>query len=220
MSGIEHIIGYQFQDQKWLREALTHCSHESGSSYERLEILGDSVIQLVVTEYLMERRTDWCEGDLSRARAAIVSEKALSSRAREIHLGEFLILGKGEEQNGGRNKDRILCDAMEALVGGIYLDADLTTAGKFVHELIITTEQPEVIIDAKTELQKLLGSRCYDLKYEIVKTTGKDHEKIFTVAAILAGEIIGTGTAGSKKAAEQLAATEAIDNLKKVRKKV
>lgn len=215
MPGIEQIIGYQFQNQRWLQEALTHCSHESGCSYERLEILGDSVIQLIVTEHLMKQQPEWNEGNLTRARAAIVSEGALSSRAREIHLGEFLILGKGEEQNGGRNKDRILCDAIEALTGAIYQDSELETAGKFVQDFIIAKAQLKVVIDAKTDLQKLLGSRCNDLKYEIISATGKDHEKIFTVAAELAGKIIGTGTARSKKAAEQISATEAIRNLNK-----
>ena len=215
-TGIEHIIGYEFKDQKWLREALTHRSHASGCSYEKLEFLGDAVIQMIVSEYLVKQQPSWDEGQLTRSRAAMVSEAALSCRARSISLGEFLILGKCEEQTDGRNKDRILCDAIEALTGAICQDSGIDAAAKFVQEFVISAE-PSCACDPKTELQKILGSRCYDLKYEILDAVGKDHERIYTAAAVLDGEIVGTGSARTKKNAERIAAAEV---LKKMEDKV
>ncbi len=215
-------IGYPFKDPELLERALTHKSYanENRVPYhnERMEFLGDAVLNLVVSEFLMKTCPDSNEGDLSRFRAAVVSEPALAGISREIGLGTHLLLGKGEEQTGGRNKDSLLADSLEALIASVYLDAGMQAAESFVirffEDVIKKTCAFGGTLDHKTELQELCQERLKQLPdYRVVSETGPDHQKQFTVELYVKGEVHGRGIGKSKKEAEQKAAKEALKNL-------
>jgi ribonuclease-3 len=222
LADIQQRIGHPFRDRELLERALTHKSYanENKVSYhnERLEFLGDAVLNLVVSEYLMNACSDSTEGDLSRLRASIVSEPALAMVAREIGLGNHLLLGKGEEQTGGRNKDSLLADSLEALIASIYLDA-----GNDAVEAFITRFFEDVMkkacatggtLDYKTSIQELCQERLRQLpEYRVVSETGPDHRKQFEVALLIRGEVQGRGIGRNKKEAEQKAAKEALEKL-------
>lgn len=219
LADIEVRIAHRFANRELLERALTHKSHANEnrvlSHNERLEFLGDAVLNLVISEYLMTNCPDSTEGDLSRLRAALVSELALSVIAREIGLGAYLFLGKGEEQTGGRDKDSLLANSLEALIAAVYLDAGHAAVEQFVirffDEMIRKTCASRGTLDYKTELQELCQERLKTLpEYRVVSEAGPDHKKQFTVELTIKGEIHGRGTGRSKKEAEQNAAMEAV----------
>ncbi len=222
LSDIQERINYRFSKPDLLERALTHKSYANENRVpahnERLEFLGDSVLGLVVSEYLMNTCPDSSEGDLSRLRAAVVSEPALAAVAREIGLGSFLLLGRGEEQTGGRDKDSLLANCLEALLGSLYLDGGISTVEAFVlrffGEIIRKTCSSRSTQDYKTELQELCQERLRQLPdYRVVSETGPDHQKKFEVELSLKGTVYGHGIGKSKKEAEQKAAKEALEKL-------
>jgi len=219
---IQQRISYRFADPELLERALTHKSYanENRVPYhnERMEFLGDAVLNLVVSEHLMRTCPDSTEGDLSRLRAGIVSEPALALIAREIGLGEHLLLGKGEEQTGGRDKDSLLANCLEALIAAIYLDSGKEPAQSFIlqyfADIIRRTCALGSTQDYKTQLQELCQDRLKQLpEYRVVSETGPDHQKQFAVELSVKGQVYGQGIGKSKKEAEQRAAKEALANL-------
>jgi ribonuclease-3 len=219
LSDIQQRIGHSFNDAELLERALTHKSYanENRVPYhnERMEFLGDAVLGLVISEYLMKSCPDSTEGDLSRLRAAVVSEPALAAISREIGLGDYLLLGKGEDQSGGRNKDSLLADCLEALIAAVYLDAGKDTAESLVlrlfEESIKKTSTSGNSLDYKTALQEVCQEQLKQLpEYRVVSETGPDHQKQFEMEVWIKGQLSGRGTGKSKKEAEQRAAREAL----------
>ncbi len=219
---IQRRIAFAFRDTGLLERALTHKSYANEnrvpSHNERMEFLGDAVLNLIVSEYLMQACPDSTEGDLSRLRAAVVSEPALAAVAREIGLGAHIRLGRGEEQTGGRNKDSLLANCLEALIAAVYLDSGKDEAQAFIirffEERIGKTCSTRGALDHKTELQELCQERLKQLpEYRLVSETGPDHQKQFTVEVWIRDQVAGHGTGRSKKEAEQRAAKEALARL-------
>jgi ribonuclease-3 len=222
-------IGYTFADQKLLRLSLTHKSYanensENGQEHnERLEFLGDAVLGFVVSDLLMERFPSLAEGELSKLRAALVTESSLADLARGIGLGDLLRIGRGEEQSGGRNKNSILSDALEALLAGIYLDSRNRGGTDTVYRVIERLIAPRMetgaaegaAFDYKTELQEWAQKTHREaVRYRIVEESGPDHDKTFEAAVIFRDRECGRGRGRSKKQAEQAAAKAALDNLR------
>lgn len=213
----EEIIGYKFKDKSLLQTALTHSSYanEMNGKYdynERLEFLGDSVLGMITAEFLFIHHPEMPEGKLTKTRAAMVCEKSLYKFAQSIKLGEFIFLGKGEVNTGGRNRPSILADAFESLIAAIYLDAGFEEAKKFVLGFISTADIDEpVITDYKTALQEIVQKNPGEyLEYFMVGESGPDHCKTFIVEVHLNNNVIGTGEGKSKKQAEQMAAKETL----------
>ena len=219
---LEAAIGYRFQNISLLQNALTHSSyanerwHNSLLSNERLEFLGDSVLGMLVAEYLYRNFPDRPEGELTRMRADMVCEKTLAAAANGIGLGEHLMLGHGEEQGGGRNRDSILADAMESVIAACFLDGGLNAALQVVQKFILV-EVPVTKLhnaDYKTALQELVQQKKNQvLSYALVGESGPDHDKQFDVEVALNGSVVGRGSGRSKKRAEQDAARAAIEKL-------
>jgi ribonuclease-3 len=221
-AGLQERIGYLFRDPRLLQHALTHKSYANENKLpyhnERMEFLGDAVLNLVVSEHLMTTCPASTEGDLSRLRAAVVSEPSLAAVAREVGLGEYLLLGRGEEQTGGRNKDSLLADCLEALIAAVYLDGGKDGAAalilRFFEDLIKRTCAARGTLDYKTELQELCQERLKLLpEYKVVSESGPDHQKQFEVELTIKGLLYGRGSGRSKKEAEQRAAKEALEKL-------
>lgn len=218
MTGFEKTIGYEFNNRDFLTEALTHSSYTNGKerkSNERLEFLGDSVLSIVVSDYLFENLLNQPEGQLTKLRAAIVCEQACYGFAKKINLGEELFLGKGEENTGGRNRRSILADAFEAVIAAIYLDGGIEAATKFIRPFIPSIESLKsgklLIGDYKTILQEIIQKNPEEhVVYELAEERGAAHHKIFVSNVLLNGQVIGKGEGNSKKEAEQAAAKEAI----------
>ena len=214
---LELIIGYTFKNPELLETALTHTSYANESRApvkhnERLEFLGDSVLQIVSADYLFHAYADRPEGDLTRIRASLVSEGALFQFAQEIHLGEYLRLGRGEERCGGRTRPSVVSDAFEAVIAALYLDGGMEAARNFILPFI--TEGKTAEDDYKTRLQEVVQQDpSAVLKYEVTGETGPDHNKQFTVCVWRNGELLAEGRGRSKKAAEQHAAKVALEKL-------
>ncbi len=222
LSEFQQRISYSFRDPALLERSLTHKSYANEnrvpSHNERMEFLGDSVLNLVISESLMRSCPDSSEGDLSRLRAAIVSEAALARVARAIGLGEHILLGRGEEQTGGRDKDSLLANSLEALIASIYLDSGKQAADSFVMrffgDIITGACASRGSFDYKTQLQELCQERVRQLPdYRMVSESGPDHQKQFTVEVWINGRLSGRGTGRSKKEAEQRAAKEGLERL-------
>ena len=219
---LEKKIGYQFKNKALLKNALTHSSYanekrmKKSANNERLEFLGDAVLELVSSEFIFGTQKEMPEGEMTKLRASIVCEPTLALCAREISLGDFLLLGKGEEGTGGRERDSILSDAMEAVIGAIYLDGGFTNAKEFVIRFILSDiNKKKLFFDSKTILQEIVQSRSKEvLVYELIKEEGPDHNKKFTVVAQLGNVKLSEGSGRTKKAAEQQAAYRAILQLK------
>lgn len=219
---LEAAMGYRFRDITLVQNALTHSSyaneywHDSLMSNERLEFLGDSVLGMVVAEYLYKTFPDRPEGELTRMRADMVCEQALSEVANRLELGKHMLLGNGEEQSGGRNRASILADAVESVIAATFLDGGMEAAKRFVARFVLC-DVPVTRLhnaDYKTMLQELIQQKKNQvLSYALVGESGPDHDKRFTVAVSLNGEQIGQGTGSSKKRAEQEAACAAVENL-------
>ena len=214
-------IGYSFKNEKLLITALTHKSYvvsndEDGDvNNERMEYLGDAVLELVTSDFLYKNYKDMSEGEMTKLRASLVCEPALAIDAREFNLQDFIYLGKGEENTGGRNRDSIISDAFEALIGAIYLDGGMSEASKFINTFVLNDiEHKQTFYDSKTVLQERVDATNLGMvQYEIVNESGPDHNKVFDAVVKLNDEIIGRGTGHTKKQAEQQAAIEAIDKI-------
>ena len=214
MKQLEKNIGYHFKNKELLRTAVTHSSYANenrgGLAYnERLEFLGDAVLQLITSEKLFTENPDMPEGRMSKQRAALVCEDALAGYSAEINLGEFMLLGKGEEATGGRHRPSILADAFEAVTGAIFLDGGMENAKKFVLHFLDAAHLS--LKDYKTLLQELIQKNPGErLSYVVTGESGPDHDKVFNVEVHLNSNVIGKGTGKSKKQAEQAAAKEAL----------
>lgn len=217
MNVFEQIIGYEFKNKELLNTALTHSSYanENGGKImynERLEFLGDSVLGMITAEYFFKTHPELPEGQLTKLRAAMVCEKSLYNFAQSIKLGEFMKMGKGEINTGGRQRPSILADAFESVIAAIYLDAGFEEAKKFVLGFVANAAVDEpVISDYKTALQEIVQKNHGEiLEYFMVGESGPDHNKTFIVEVRLNSNVIGTGEGRSKKQAEQAAAKEAL----------
>ena len=219
---LEERIGYHFDEFHLLKNAMTHSSYVNEKHLpkyecnERLEFLGDAVLEIVTSDFLYHKYTEKPEGDLTKIRASIVCEPTLAYCAEAINLGSYLFLGKGEDATGGRNRNSVVSDAMEAVIGAIYLDGGFASAKEYIHRFILNDiEHKQLFYDSKTILQEIIQSRQDgELSYEILKEEGPDHNKSFEVRALVGDQEIGRGKGRTKKAAEQLAAYNGILKLK------
>ena len=219
---LEAAIGYQFKNISLLQNALAHSSyanerwHNSLMSNERLEFLGDSILGMCVAEYLYCTFPDRPEGELTRMRADMVCEKTLAAVAGRIGLGQHLLLGKGEEQGGGRTRNSILADAVESVIAASFLDGGMDAAKAFIQKFILVEVPVKKLnnVDYKTSLQELVQQKKNQvLTYTLVGESGPDHDKHFEVEVSLNGKVVGLGSGSSKKRAEQDAARVAIEAL-------
>lgn len=223
ITDLEDKIGYHFNDKSLIKQSLTHSSYTNeqkirkNGDYERLEFLGDAVLELISSEFLFKQHPDMTEGKLTKLRSSLVCEPALAQCAREIDLGSYLLLGKGEEATGGRYRDSITSDVMEALIGALYLDGGFEAARKFILKYILSDIENRILFyDSKTVLQEIIQTKPNQkLVYVLVDEIGPDHNKEFVVEALLNDKKIGFGQGKTKKAAEQKAAYEAILYLRK-----
>ena len=218
---LEEIIGYHFKNKHYLTQALTHSSYANEkhmhrlSDNERLEFLGDAVLEIISTEYLFNTYQDKPEGDLTKLRASIVCEPTLALCTKEMDLGKYLYLGKGEDMTGGRSRKSILSDALEAVIGAIYLDGGFACAKEFILRFILTDiEHKQLFYDSKTILQEVVQGEHEQLTYVLTDESGPDHNKSFTVRACIGERVIGSGTGHTKKAAQQEPAYQALLMLK------
>ena len=218
---LEQNLGYCFQDKGLLENALTHSSYANErrngkKDNERLEFLGDSILGFVTADFLYHRFPNQPEGDLTRLRADLVCEGNLARCAEKVRLGEFLLLGHGEEHGGGRHRDSIVSDAMESVLAAAYLDGGFEAAKGIIHRLILC-ELPKGRpgnFDYKTLFQELVQrEKDQVIVYELTGESGPDHDKVFSVDVLLNGKIVGKGQGRSKKKAEQAAAHEAVKEL-------
>lgn len=218
---LENKIGYCFEDKLLLRQALTHSSYANERKIrkiecnERLEFLGDAILEQTTSIYLFHNYPTMPEGKLSKLRAALVCESALAESARPIQLGNYLFLGKGEDTNGGRNKPSIVSDAMEAVIGAIYLDGGEKPTQDFIMKFILSDvkEREKNFMDHKSALQELVQNRGLgEISYHVIGEYGPEHEKEFLVRLDVNGKQISVGRGRNKKTAEQMAAYEAIQN--------
>ena len=215
---LEEKIGYAFHDRSLLKKAMMHSSYINEKQLpkhecnERLEFLGDAVLELVSSEFLFHAHPDMPEGELTKTRASIVCEPSIAFCARELKLGEYLLLGKGEDATGGRQRDSVTSDAMEALIGAIYLDGGFANAKEFIHRFVLNDlEHRKLFFDSKTILQEIVQAHFREhIQYELVNEEGPDHNKSFEVAVYIGRDCLGTGKGRTKKAAEQEAAYRSI----------
>lgn len=221
MDSLEKRLDYKFKNINLLKNALTHSSYanemrKGNVSNERLEFLGDSVLSLIVSEHIYKNFSKMPEGELTKLRASLVCEKALCSFARELKLGDYLLLGKGEEKGGGRERDSILADAFEAVLAAIYLDGGFEPARKYVMNFVLRelehSSDDEIFKDYKTLLQEIIQKNPEEaVNYVTTGEEGPDHNKKFTVEVRLNSNVIGVGTGKNKKRAEQMAAKQALE---------
>lgn len=219
---LEKSIGYEFHDRSLLELAMRHSSYtnehrmEKYECNERIEFLGDAVLEITVSDELYRKNPTMSEGEMSRLRASIVCEPTLAFCSNEFSLGEYIFLGKGEEMMGGRKRESIISDACESLIGAIYLDGGMEPARAFIHRFILNDlEHKKLFFDSKTVLQEMIQAATKDpLSYEIVSEQGPDHDKTFVAQAKLSEQVIGQGSGHTKKAAEAAAAYAAILKLR------
>lgn len=223
LNELQEITGYEFRDKELFCRALTHSSYANEHRMakkqcnERLEFLGDAVLELVSSDFLYHKYPDKPEGELTKIRASIVCEPTLAYCAADIHLGSYLLLGKGEEATGGRERNSVVSDAMEALIGAIYLDGGFASAKEFIHKFILKDiEHKKLFYDSKTILQEIVQSdyKGKEIEYVLTGEIGPDHDKKFVVSLVVGDKTLGEGTGRTKKAAEQEAAYRAIIKLK------
>jgi ribonuclease-3 len=229
LAGLEQLLGYRFTDLRLLQKALIHSSFafeqaQIDNNNEILEFLGDAVLDLVIGHTLCVRFPEMREGELTRLRSSLVNETHLAVMARELALGDFLCLGKGEDASNGRNKSSILSCAYEALIGAIFEDSDYPTVQSLIARFFIpamAAKKEELLMaDAKSRLQEALQEKFNEApSYRIDLEEGPSHQKVFTVSVLFKGDALGTGTGGSKKEAEQRAAAATLEMLADVIKK-
>lgn len=220
MESLEKRLDYKFNNIKLLKNALVHSSYANEvrgdtHSNERLEFLGDSVLSVIVAEHIFNKYPNTPEGELTKLRASLVCEKSLCSYSRELGIGECLLLGNGEDKNGGRERDSILADAFEAVLAAIYIDGGMPAAKKHVLNTVLRDlehhSDEDVFKDYKTVLQEIIQRNPEEsVSYILIDEQGPDHDKIFTVEVHLNSNVIGRGSGKSKKQAEQMAACQAL----------
>lgn len=219
---LEKKIAYVFNDKQLVKQALSHSSYANetkinkNDDYERLEFLGDAVLELTVSEYLFANKHSMREGDMTKLRASLVCEPTLAALAREqLSLGDYILLGKGEENTGGRNRDSIVSDVFEAVIGAIYLDGGFEKAKEFIDRYVIEDMDNKIeFSDSKTNLQEYAQEKGYSLEYKLIEEKGPAHEKIYTMAVCINGEIKARAEGKTKKTAEQKAAFEVLKAVK------
>lgn len=215
---LEDRIGYRFCNPAFLKQALTHSSFANEQKinrigdYERLEFLGDAVLELVSSEFLFRAHPDMPEGELTKTRASMVCEPALVFCAGDLDLKAFILLGRGEEATGGRSRDSIISDVLEAVIGAIYLDGGMEPAKAFISRFILSDlEDKRLFFDSKSSLQELIqGKLKKEFHYELLEESGPEHDKLFVVEVFMEDVSLGMGSGKSKKAAEQQAAYKAL----------
>lgn len=224
IKNLEEALGYRFRDRALLEKAVTHSSYSNEKNLgklgcnERLEFLGDAVLEIVSSEFLFRKFPSLPEGELTKKRASLVCEPTLAMCARDFHLEKFLLLGHGEENTGGRKRDSIVSDALEAVIGAIYLDGGLASAKEFILCRVLNDmEHKQLFYDSKTILQEIVqGHTDETLTYVLLKEEGPDHNKSFEVSAMLGDQEIGRGIGRTKKSAEQRAAYRGILTIRKL----
>lgn len=223
---LQNRIGYSFHDVGLLEQAVTHSSYANERTirripdYERIEFLGDAVLETVSSEFIFREHTSMSEGNMTKLRASLVCEPALAYCARKLELGRFLNLGKGEERCGGRERDSIIADVMEAIAGAIYLDGGMEQAKAFILGHILNdVENSGIFYDSKSTLQEMIQRTGGVLRYELIDESGPEHDKTFTARVLIDDIPRGVGSGHNKKQAEQKAAYEAIVALRKAEKK-
>ena len=215
---LQEKLNYRFVKPALLKQALTHSSYaneQKSPDYERLEFLGDAVLELTVSDHLYHTMEDMREGDMTKLRASLVCEPTLSFCAREIELDRYILLGKGEEQTGGRNRDTIISDVFEAVIGALYLDGGISAAKSFVEQYVLKDMYNKIeFVDSKSKLQEYTQERGIELRYELLSESGPAHDKEYQVAVLLNERESARGRGKSKKHAEQEAAYQALQALK------
>lgn len=220
----QKVIGYEFKQAGLLQQALTHSSYANEkrmkrhSDNERLEFLGDAVLEIISSEYLYQHFPDLPEGELTKMRASLVCEPTLAYCTKDLHLGDYLLLGRGEDRTGGRKRSSILSDALEAVIGAIYLDGGFASAKEFILKFILTDiAHKQLFYDSKTILQETVqGRNLGAMNYKLIGESGPDHDKVFRVELWIGDHRTSIGEGHTKKAAEQEAAYKALIQLKSV----
>ena len=218
----EQVIGYTFRDKALIIQAFTHSSFVNEQKinkrpdYERLEFLGDAVLEMISSAYLFRNFPDKKEGEMSKIRASLVCEGALAYDAEKLNIRDYIQLGKGEEATGGRNKESIIADVMEAVIGALFLDGGIEQSKRFIDAYVLSNiEAVQMFVDSKSLLQEMVQSENLGaVRYEICGESGPEHDKIFEVRVFVGEKNLGEGTGKTKKAAEQKAAYQAILALK------
>ena len=222
ISRFEQLIGYTFRDKQLLVQAFTHSCFVNEQKinkhpdYERLEFLGDAVLEMISSAYLFRKFPDKKEGEMSKMRASLVCEGALAFDAKVLDLNSYILLGKGEEATGGRDKESIIADVMEAVIGALFLDGGIEESKRFIDSYVLTnTDAMQMFGDSKSMLQETAqGENLGEVRYEICGESGPEHDKIFEVRVYVGDKNLGEGTGKTKKAAEQKAASQALLVLK------
>ncbi|MBR1651218.1 MAG: ribonuclease III [Lachnospiraceae bacterium] len=222
LNGLEEAIGYKFKDKGLLKQALTHSSYANeqkinkSGDYERLEFLGDAVLEVVSSEFLFHKYPDLPEGRLTKLRASMVCEPSLAICARDLDLGKYILLGKGEESTGGRGRESITSDVMEAIIGAIFLDGGMEKAKEHINRFILSDLENKVLFyDSKSTLQEVMqGELKKEFEYVLIGESGPEHDKEFEVRVMSGKSELGRGKGRTKKAAEQQAAYEALLKLR------
>ena len=220
---LEKKIGYTLQNRALLKQAVTHSSFANEQKinrqkhYERLEFLGDAVLELVSSDFLFQTHPEMPEGQLTKLRASMVCEPALAYCAKDLTLDSYIQLGKGEEATGGRYRDSIVSDVMEAVIGAIYLDGGMEPARTYIHRFILSDlENKQLFLDSKTNLQEYMQQNLKkEFHYRLVEESGPEHDKVFLVEVVMEEKVLGRGKGRTKKAAEQQAAYEALLGFRK-----
>lgn len=215
-------IGYRFKDKSLLKQAVTHKSYANEMqilkchSYERLEFLGDAVLELVTSDFLFKKDPSVLEGKLTKMRASMVCEQTLAVCAKALDIGSYVLLGKGEESSGGRYRSSIISDVMEAIIGALYVDGGIEAANNFAVKFIFNyLENKELFRDSKTIFQEYVqGKLKKEYEYRLVSVDGPEHDKTFCVEVLVGGEVVGRGSGRNKKYAEQQASSEALSVVK------
>ena len=218
---LQEVIGYSFKNEDYLFTALSHSSYANESksnkceNYERQEFLGDAVLELSVSEFLFKSFPDMPEGEMTKLRASLVCEPTLSYIAKtEIDLPKYILLGKGEDNTGGRDRDSIISDVFEAVIGAIYLDGGMEPAVSFIQKYVITDMEKKIeFVDSKTRLQEKVQAKSLSLEYKLISQDGPAHNRIYTSEVYIDGKPYGIGKGKTKKGAEQHAAYEALKKL-------
>ena len=219
---LEKKIGYEFNDINLLVTAMTHTSFANElkvnktDSYERLEFLGDAILEYIVSEYLFLKKKEYEEGRLTKLRASLVCEFTLSQISESLGYGNSVRLSKGEAQTGGRTRKSILCDLFESVLGAMYLDGGMECAKKFVHRFLLDdVETHSLFYDAKSTLQEHCQKHGSDLHYELIDEKGPEHNKIFISEAVIDGQVKAVGEGSNRKASEQMAAYKTLLQIRK-----